>query len=83
MATTKTSPAEGDKYVLTAEEGHGTGIGALVTGTEVGVDLVHTEPVAGVGGVEGVLFSWLEDGLRSAHLPLADFTRLFKKKAGK
>jgi len=85
VATTKTSPKAGDTFVLTAPEGHGTGIGALPKGTEVAVSLVHKEQVPGVGGTEGVLFTWTPDSTeysRSAHLPLADFTRLFTK-AGK
>ena len=85
MATTKTPPEVGDTFVLTAPEGHGVGIGAIPTGTEVTVSLVHKEHVAGVGGTEGVLFTWIPEGTeypRSAHLPLADFTRLFTK-AGK
>lgn len=82
MTVTKTSPKKGDKFTLASPGGHGIGIGAIPSGTKVSIDLVHTEPVPGVGGVEGVLFSWdPEDSTtaRAAHLPLDDFLRLFEK----
>ena len=82
VAITKTKPKTGDTFTLTAPEGHGTGIGAVLTGTEVSIDLIHTKPIPGVGGSEGILFSWVPEGSvnpRSSHLPLDDFQRLFKK----
>jgi hypothetical protein len=82
VATTKTKPKSGDTFTLTAPEGHGTGIGTVPAGTKVSIDLIHTKPVPGVGGSEGVLFSWVpEDSVnqRSAHLPMEHFLRLFKK----
>jgi len=82
VATTKTAPKQGDTYNLTALDGHGTGIGSLPKGTKVCVDLVHNTVVPGVGGNEGVLFSWVPDDAvdpRSAHLPQDEFLRLFKK----
>ena len=85
VATTRTKPKAGDSFTLTAPEGHGTGTGTVPAGTKVSIELVHTKPVPGVGGNEGVLFSWVpEDSVnpRSTHLPLEDFQRLFKK-AGK
>ena len=85
MAATKTKPKTGELFKLTCSEGHGVGIGTVPFGTEVSVDLVYTQPVPGVGGSEGVLFSWVPEGEvnpRTAQLPLADFSRVFKK-AGK
>ena len=82
MTITKTKPKTGDTFTLTAPEGHGIGIGAVPSGTKVSVEFIHTKPVPGVGGSEGILFSWVpEDSVnpRSSHLPLEDFQRLFKK----
>ena len=78
VATAKTAPKQSDTYKLT--EDHGSGIGTVESGTVVDITLVNTKPVPGVGGHEGVLFSWIEaDSMRSAHLPMGEFTRLFKK----
>ena len=82
MATTKTTLRKNSIFKLTSPEGLGTGLGSVPPGTEVTVELVHTKPLAGVGGDEGVLFSWPtidSPDVRSAHLPTADFLRAFKK----
>ena len=82
MATTKTTPKEQDTYTLTAQAGLGIGIGAVPPGTAVTIENIHTKPIPGVGGSEGVLFSWPSPDSpdpRSAHLPMADFKRLFEK----
>jgi len=82
VAVTKSRPKPGDTFALAAPEGHGAGIGTVPAGTQVSIDLIHTKPVPGVGGSEGVLFSWVpEDSAnrRAAHLPMEHFLRLFEK----
>jgi hypothetical protein len=82
VATTKSTPTQGDAFTLTAPKGLGTGLGAVPSGTRVLVDGVYETAVAGVGGSEGVVFSWTPENTvspRTSHLPLAHFLSLFEK----
>ena len=82
MATTKTAPTQGDTFTLASPKGLGTGIGAVPPGTKVLVVAINETAVAGMGGSEGVLFSWTPENTvspRTSHLPLAHFLSLFEK----
>jgi hypothetical protein len=82
VATTKTAPTQGDTFTLTSPKGLGTGLGAVPSGTKVLVGGVNETVVAGMGGSEGVLFSWTPKNTvspRTSHLPLAHFMSLFEK----
>lgn len=86
MTTTTQEFTTGETYGLSSEEGHGTGAGAISTGTVVTVVGVVPSGTAGVGvtddGSDVVLVSFDEnDTTRTVAIAASEFAGLFKKAA--